>query len=96
MHFKEEIVKKQAQMKKKMLLNQEDAPCHKLIATIAKLYELHFELLPHLPYSPDLATNNYWLFADFKRMLQRKRFSTNEEVILETEAYFEAKGKLFY
>ena len=62
----------------------------------AKLHELHFELLLHPPYSPDLAVSNYWLFAEFKRILQAKRFGSNEEVILETEMYFEAKDKLFY
>ena len=48
--LKEEITKKQPQMmKKKVLFHQENAPCHKLIATMAKLHELHFELLldPH-------------------------------------------------
>ena len=29
-------------------------------------------------------------------MLQEKRFGFNEEVISETEMYFEAKDKLFY
>ena len=43
--------------------------------------------------SPDLAPSYYWLFADLKRMLQGKRFGSNEEVISETEAYFEAKDK---
>ena len=64
--------------------------------TIVKLNELSFELLPHLPYSPDLASSDYWLFADLKKMLQGKRFSSNEKVIAETEAYFEGKDKSFY
>ena len=63
---------------------------------MAKLHELYFKLLPHPPYSPDLAPIDYRLFADLKRMLQAKRFGSNEEVILETEAYFEVKDKLFY
>ena len=63
---------------------------------MAKLHELHFELLPHPPYSPDLSPSNYWLFADLKIMLQEKRFGSNEEVILDTEAYFKAKDKSFY
>ena len=96
MHLKEETAKKQPQMKKKVLFHQDNAPCHKSIATMAKLYELHFKLLPHLPYSPELAPSNCWLFADRKRMLQGKRFGSNEEVISETEAYFEAKDKSFY
>ena len=54
-HLKEEIAKKQLQMKKKkVLFHQDNAPCHKLIATMAKLHELYFELLPYPPYSPDL------------------------------------------
>ena len=61
-----------------------------------KRHELHFKLLPHSPYSPDLAPSDYWLFADLKRMLQGKRFGSSEEVISETKAYFEAKDKLFY
>ena len=44
----------------------------------------------HTPYSPELAPSNYWLFSDLKRMLQGKRFGSNEEVLSETEAYFEA------
>ena len=39
---------------------------------------------------------DYWLFTDLKKMLQGKRFGSNEEVIAETEAYFEAKDKSFY
>ena len=62
---------------------------------MAKLDELHFELLPHLPYSPNLAPSDYWLFADLKRMLQRKRLGSNEEVISETEAHFESVHKYF-
>ena len=58
---------------------------------MAKLNELSFELLPHPPYSPDLAPSDYYLFADLKKMLQGKRFYSNEEVITETNAYFEAK-----
>jgi hypothetical protein len=52
----------------------------KSIKTTAKLYELDYELLPHL-------------FADLKKMLFGMKFSTNEEVIAETEAHFEAKEK---
>ena len=54
--LKEEITKKRSQMKKKkVLFHQDNALCLKSITTMAKLHELHFELLPHLPYSSDLA-----------------------------------------
>ena len=63
---------------------------------MVKLNELSFELLPHPPYSPDLTPRDYWLFADLKTMLQGKRFSPNEEVIAESEVYFESKDESFY
>ena len=63
---------------------------------MAELHELHFKLLPHPPYSLDFVSSDYWLFADLKRMLQGKRFGSNEEVILETEPYFDPKDKSFY
>ena len=80
----------------KVLFHQDNAPCHKSITTMAKLHKLLLELLQHPPYSPDLAPSDYWLFADLKRMLQGKRFGSNEKVILETEVYSEAKDKSFY
>ena len=82
--------------KKKVLFHQDNTLCHKLIVMMAKLHELQFELLLHPLYSPDLALSDYWLLAGHKRMLQGKRFGSNDEVILEIEAYFKAKDKLFY
>ena len=58
--LKEEIAKKQPQIKKKkVLFHRDNAPCLKPIAKMGKLHELHFELLPHPPYSPDLASSDY-------------------------------------
>ena len=95
--LKAEIVKKWPHMTKKTILfHQDNAPCHKSIKTMAKLHELHFELLPHPPYSPDLAPSDYWLFADLKKKLAGKKFISNEEAIAKTEAYFEVKDKAFY
>ncbi len=75
-----------------MLFHQGNAPRHKLIVTIAKLHELHFELLPHPPYSSNLAPNDYRRFAGLKRMLQAKRFDSNEDVISESEAKVKPKS----
>ena len=90
--LKEEIIKKRPQRKKKVLFHQENAPCHKSIAMMAKLHELHFCTHPILQiWSP----NDYRLFEDLKRMPQRKRFGSNEEVISETETYFQTKDNSF-
>ena len=81
MRLKEELTKKQPEMKKKkVLFHQDNALCHKLITTMTKLHELHFEFFLRQPFSPDLASSDYWLFANLKRMLQGKRFGSNEVI----------------
>ena len=95
--LKDEIAEKRPHLKKKkVLFNQDNALCHKSMKTRAKLHELDFKLLPHPPYSPDLAPSDFFLFSDLKRMLAGKKFSANREVIAETEGYFEAKDKSYY
>jgi hypothetical protein len=88
--------KKWPHLKKKVLFHQENALCHILIKTTAKLHELGYELLLHPPYSLDLASSDFFLFADLKKMLAGKKFSANEEVIAETEAYFDAMLKSYF
>lgn len=58
--------------------------------------ELGFELFPHPTYSPHLAPSDFFLFSDLKSMLTRKKFSSDEQVIAETEVYLETKDKSYY
>ncbi|XP_066254460.1 histone-lysine N-methyltransferase SETMAR-like [Euwallacea similis] len=55
-----------------------------------------YELLPHPAYSPDLAPCDYFLSPNLKKWLGGKRFGSNEEVITETNAYFEGLDKTYY
>ena len=71
----------------KVLFHQDNAMCHKSIVMRAKLHELHFKLIPHLTYSPDLNPSG---------SLETFFIGSNEEVISETDAYFEATDKSFY
>jgi [histone H3]-lysine36 N-dimethyltransferase SETMAR len=93
----DQIKKKRPHLKeKKVLFHQDSALCHKSIKTTAKLHELGYELLPHPPYFLDLAPSDLFLFVELKRMLAGNKFSTNQKVITETEAYFEAMSKSYY
>jgi len=47
-----------------------------------------YELLPHPPYSPDLAPFDFFLFPNLKKSLPRQKFASNEEVVTATQAYF--------
>lgn len=63
---------------------------------MAKLHELHFELLPHPPDSPDLARSDYYLFPNLKRWLLRIFFESDEDLEWETDAYFGGLQKSYY
>ena len=51
-------------------------------------YELGHELIPHPPYSSDLALCDFFLFPNLKTWLGGKKFSSNEEVIVAVNEYF--------
>jgi len=79
-----------------VLYHHDNAPSHTSLKAMVKLDQLRFELVAHPPYSPDLAPSDYYLFPNLKRWLQGKRFTSNEEVIAETEAYFESLDVSYY
>ncbi|EGI59173.1 Mariner Mos1 transposase [Acromyrmex echinatior] len=82
--------------KKKVLYHHDNAPSHTFLKAMVKLDQLRFKLVAHPPYSPDLAPSDYYLFSNLKRWLQGRRFTSNEEVIAETEAYFEGLDVPYY
>jgi len=82
--------------KKKVLFHHDNAPAHSSGVFAAKLHELRYELLPHPPYSPDLAPCDFFLFPNMKKWLAGKKFSSNEEVIAATEAYFGEFEKSYF
>jgi len=53
-----------------------------------KLRDLHYELLEHPPYFPDLAHSDFCLFQKRKLFLAGRRFSSNQEAIAAVEGYF--------
>jgi histone-lysine N-methyltransferase SETMAR len=58
------------------------------VLVMRKLRDLHYELLEHPPYSPDLAPSDFCLFPKLKLFLAGQRFSSNQEAIAAVEGYF--------
>ena len=56
---------------------QRPMACHTINAS--KLNELGYEVLPYLPYSPDLLPTNYHLFKHLENFLQGKRFHNQQD-----------------
>ena len=79
-----------------MLFHHDNARSHTSAIATAKLFDLRYEILPHPPYSPDLAPSDYFLFPNMKTWLRGKRFSSNEEIIAATSEYFERFDKNYF
>ena len=77
-------------------VHHNNATAHSSGIATAKLVELHYQLLPHPPYSSDLTPCDFYLFSNMKKCLGAKRFTSNEEVIAETEAYFAEFYKSYF
>ena len=77
------------------LFHHDNAPVHTSAVATAKLLELGYELLPHPPYSPDLAPCDFFLFPNLKKSLAGQKFQSNEEVIAATEAYADLQKTYF-
>lgn len=80
----------------RLLFHHDNAPAHTSAVATAKLVELHYELLPHPPYSPDLAPCDFFLFPNLKRSLAGQKYGSNEEVIAAAEEYFAGQQKSYY
>ena len=52
-----------------------------------KLRDLHYELLEHPPFSPDLAPSDFYLFPKLKLFLAGQGFSSNQEAVAAEEEY---------
>lgn len=64
---------------RRLLWHHDNASAHTAAQTLEFLRENQVQLLPHPPYSPDLAPCDYFLFPKIKDKLRGTRFSTMEE-----------------
>jgi histone-lysine N-methyltransferase SETMAR len=65
--------------KKKVIFHQDNALANKSVLAKGKLRNLHYELLEHPPYSPNLAPSDFCLFPNLKLFLVGQRFSFNQK-----------------
>ena len=73
---------------KKVVCHQDNTRSHTCIIPLAKIHELRYKLLSHLPYSPDLVPSDFHLFPKLIIFLSEWRFCTTEELIAKVEGYF--------
>ena len=74
----------------------DNARPHTARMTRMKLLELGWELLPHLPYSPDLAPSDFHLFRSLSNPIDAMKFDDTAQLFAWIENFFASKGQQFY
>ena len=98
MKLHKEIKQKRPELatRKGVIFHQYNAKPHTSLVNRKKLLELGWEVIPHPPYSPDLAPSDYHLFRSLQNDLNRKTFDSNEAVKNELIHFFASKNQTFY
>lgn len=74
----------------------DNARPHVAKITRHKLLELGWEILPHPPYSPDLAPTDFYLFRSLQNYLNGKQFQNIEDIEENLKLFFQSKSEDFY
>ena len=82
-------LKRRGMLSKGVRFHQDNAPVHKSAIAMAAAHECRFELLPHPPYSPDLAPSDFHLFPKLKNALSGNHFRSDDDVKAAVQAFFE-------
>ena len=88
--------KRRGKLRAGVLLLQDNAPVHTAQVAVAEAERCGFELLPHAPYSPDLAPSDFYLFPKLKSHLRGRRFESDNDVICAVEGYLGAQTADFF
>ena len=79
-----------------ILLHHDNAPAHRSAATRQVISQHGFEVLPHPPFSPDLAPCDLYLFPQIKKMIKGHRFEGIDELKQAFEAALFSKSPEFF
>ena len=92
------LAKKQPSLvnRKGVLFHQDNARPHTAKATVEVINSLGWELLPHPPYSSDIAPSDYHLFRAMDNHMRNRQFRTREDVENEIKTFFASKDVNFH
>lgn len=83
--------------RRRVLLQQDNAPAHTARSTQQKLQELEgIELVEHPAYSPDLAPSDYHLFRSMAHFLRGRTFANLQDVEAGVNEFFASKPAEWY
>jgi len=79
-----------------VILLRDNARPHTARLTLETVEQLGLDVLPHPPYSPDLAPSDYQLFGPMKKMLGRQKFASDTEVQSVVSQWLRQQPALFF
>ena len=82
--------------RKGVVFHHDNARPHASLVTRQKLLELGWNVLPHPPYSPDLAPSDYFLFRSLQNSLNGKNFNNDDDIKSYLIQFFANKNQKFY
>jgi len=74
-------------------LHWDNARPHIAESTKMLLQSKGVHILPHPPYSPDLAPSDFYLFGMIKNRIRGRHFTTSDEIVTEIREIFEGISK---
>ena len=75
---------------------RDDTRPHTSLVTRQKLLELGWDVLPHPPYSPDLAPSDYFSFRSLRNSSNGKNFNNDDDIESYLIQFFANKNHKFY
>jgi histone-lysine N-methyltransferase SETMAR len=80
----------------KVILQHDNARPHVAVPVKTYLQTLKWEVLPHPPYSPDIAPSDYYLFRSMAHGLAGQHFRSLDEVKIWLDAWIGSKSAEFF
>ena len=74
----------------------DNARPHVAKSTRQKLLSLEWIIIPHPPYSPDLAPTDYHLYRSLYNYLREKKFNDESQIKMDLLNFFDEKTQDFY
>ena len=82
--------------RKGVIFHQDNARPHTAKMTLEVIKELRWELLPHPPYSPDMAPSDYHLFLSMDNYMRNRQLKNRDDVECALRAFLRSKSPEFY
>lgn len=82
--------------RRNVIFHQDNARPHVSKMTIEKLNSFSWEILPHPPYSPNIAPSDFHLFRSMQNFISGKIYKTKVEIKNDIDSYIPSKSEEFF